>query len=126
MNERTTRVCGGKMVLCAIGACVLLSWLLSPSGQARGAGADDAGRTKAAAREALERELVEVLRAFRGQVDIYLAASEVKAGQPAFSGVRVSGLIRAGGTKFIHITDQMNQPWRINVEKIVAYRTQKK
>ena len=125
MNERTKRIDGGKMVLCVIGACVLLLWLLSPSGEAR-AGADNAAEAKAAARAALERQHVEILRAFRGNVDIYLDASEVKAGQPAFAGVRVSDFVPACGAKFIDVTNPANERWRINVERIVAYRVRKK
>ena len=125
MNERTTRIDGGKMVLCVIGACVLLLWLLSPSGEAR-AGAENAAEAKAAARAAWERQQVEVIRAFRGNVDIYLDASEVKAGQPAFTGVKVSGCVPAGGAKFIDVTNPVNERWRVNVERIVAYRIRKK
>jgi len=126
MNERTRRIDGGKMVLCVIGACVLLLWLLNPSGEARGAGTENAAQAKAAAQEAWEQQQKEVIRAFRGHVDIYLDASEVKADQPAFAGVRVSGLVSAGGAKFIDITNQAKERWRINVEKIVAYRIRKK
>jgi hypothetical protein len=103
----------------------MLLWLLSPSGEAR-AGADNAVEAKAAAREAWERQQVEVLRAFRGNVDIYLDASEVKAGQPALTGVKVSGFTPAGGAKFIYVTNAANEHWRINLEKIVACRIQKK
>ncbi len=125
MNERTRRIDGGKMMLCVIGACVLLLWLLNPSGQAR-AGAENADGAKAAAQEAWERQQVEVLRAFRGNVDIYLDASEVKAGQPALAGVKVSGFVPACGARFIDVTNPANERWRINVEKIVACRIRKK
>lgn len=125
MNERTRRLDGGKMVLCVIGVCVLLLWLLSPSGEAR-AGADNAAEAKAAAREAFERQHVEILRAFRGNIDIYLDASEVKAGQPALPGVRIAGFVPACGAKFIEVTNPANERWRVNVERIVACRIRKK
>jgi hypothetical protein len=114
------------MVLCVIGACVLLLWHFSPSDQARGAGADNAAAAKAAAREAWEEQQKQALRTFHGQLDIYLDASEFKAGRPAFSDVRVAGLLLAGDTGFIHITNQANERWRINVEKIVAFRVRRK
>lgn len=125
MNERTTRIDGGKMVLCVIGVCVLLLWLLNPAGEAR-AGAENAAAAKAAAREALVQQEKEILRAFRGHVDIYLDASEIKAGQPAFSHVRVSGCVPAVSAKFIDVTNPANERWRINVERIAAYRIRKK
>ncbi len=125
MNERTRRIHGGKIMLCVIGVSVLLLWLLNPSEQAR-AGAENAAEAKAAAREARERQQVEILRAFRGNVDIYLDASELKAGQPAFAGVKVPGFVPACGAKFIDVANPANERWRINVEKIVACRIRKK
>lgn len=125
MNERVRRIDGARMVLCVIGACVGLLWLLNPSGAAR-ARADNTAEAKAAWVRAWEQQEAQILRAFRGKVDIYLDASEVKSGQPGFSSVKVSGLVPSGSAKFIDVTNPANERWRINVEKIVAYRVRKK
>ncbi|MCK4627300.1 MAG: hypothetical protein KAV00_18450 [Phycisphaerae bacterium] len=116
MNRLTQKYGANKVIfgVLILGVTLLCVWTLMNRPSA--AQAADSPAEQA-------RELKEVMSAFEGYVDIYI---DVQAGQPFLADVRVKGVTHAAGSTFVHFQRRNGESWRVDADKIVAYRIRRK
>lgn len=116
MNRLTQKHGMNKVIfgVLIVGVTLLCVWTLMnrPSGaQAADSPVEQAGKH------------AEVMRAFKGYVDIYI---DVEVKQPFLADVQVKGVTHAAGSTFVHFQRRNGESWCVDAGRIVAYRIRKK